>query len=83
MGQIMRLRRIAGSDEHIVDAHNGHRHEQAMTSLVRDYGLNHEAELLARSYGGDSWFGKFHPACRQGAARLALRRLQRRSCASA
>ena len=62
MGQIMRLRRIAGSDEHIVDAHNGHRHEQAMTSLIRDYGLNHEAELLARSYGGDSWFGKFHPA---------------------
>ncbi len=61
MGQIMRLRRIAGSDEHIVDAHNGHRHEQAMTSLVRDYGLNHETELLARSYGGDSWFGKFHP----------------------
>jgi succinate dehydrogenase / fumarate reductase iron-sulfur subunit len=62
MGQIMRLRRIAGSDEHIVDANNGHRHEQAMTSLIRDYGLNHETELLARSYGGDSWFGKFHPA---------------------
>jgi succinate dehydrogenase / fumarate reductase iron-sulfur subunit len=62
MGQIMRLRRIAGEDEQIVDANNGHRHEQAMTSLVRDYGLNHEAELLSRSYGGDSWFGKFHPA---------------------
>ncbi len=62
MGQIMRLRRIAGSDEQIVDVNNGHRHEQAMTSLVRDYGLNHEAELLSRSYGGDSWFGKFHPA---------------------
>jgi succinate dehydrogenase / fumarate reductase, iron-sulfur subunit len=62
MGQIMRLRRIAGSDQHIVDRNNGHRHEQAFTSLVRDYGLNHEAELLSRSYGGDSWFGKFHPA---------------------
>jgi succinate dehydrogenase / fumarate reductase, iron-sulfur subunit len=62
MGQIMRLRRIAGADQHIVDQNNGHRHEEAFTSLIRDYGLNHEAELLARSYGGDSWFGKFHPA---------------------
>jgi succinate dehydrogenase / fumarate reductase iron-sulfur subunit len=62
MSQIMRLRRIAGSDEHIVDRNNGHRHEQAFVSLVRDYGLLHEAELLPRSYGGDSWFGKFHPA---------------------
>jgi len=62
MGQIMRLRRIAGSDQHIVDQNNGHRHEQAFTSLVRDYGLNHESELLARSYGGDSPLGKFHPA---------------------
>jgi succinate dehydrogenase / fumarate reductase iron-sulfur subunit len=62
MGQIMRLRRIAGEDEQIVDQNNGHRHEQAMVSLIRDYGLNHEAELLSRSYGGDSWFGKFHPA---------------------
>jgi succinate dehydrogenase / fumarate reductase, iron-sulfur subunit len=62
MGQIMRLRRIAGSDQHIVDRNNGERHEAAFTSLVRDYGLNHEAELLSRSYGGDSWFGKFHPA---------------------
>ncbi len=65
MSQIMRLRRIAGSDEKIVDPNNGHRHEQAFTSLVRDYGLNHESELLARSYGGDSWFGKFHPAAGQ------------------
>jgi succinate dehydrogenase / fumarate reductase, iron-sulfur subunit len=62
MGQIMRLRRIAGSDEKIVDANNGHRHEQALTSLIRDYGLLHEAELIPRSYGGNSWFGKFHPA---------------------
>jgi succinate dehydrogenase / fumarate reductase, iron-sulfur subunit len=62
MGQIMRLRRIATSDHHIVDANNGERHEAAFTGLVRDYGLNYEAELLPRSYGGNSWFGKFHPA---------------------
>jgi succinate dehydrogenase / fumarate reductase iron-sulfur subunit len=62
MGQIMRLRRIAISDQHIVDANNGERHEAAFTTLVQDSGLLHEAELLPRSYGGDSWFGKFHPA---------------------
>jgi succinate dehydrogenase / fumarate reductase iron-sulfur subunit len=62
MGQIMRLRRIAGSDQHIVDQNNGHRHEQAITTLIKDYGLLHEAEMIPRSYGGDSWFGKFHPA---------------------
>jgi succinate dehydrogenase / fumarate reductase iron-sulfur subunit len=62
MGQIMRLRRIAGNDFGIVDQNNGARHEAAYTTLVRDYGLNHEAELLPRSYGGNSWFGKFHPA---------------------
>jgi succinate dehydrogenase / fumarate reductase iron-sulfur subunit len=33
-----------------------------MVGLVRDYGLLHEAEMLPRSYGGYSWFGKFHPA---------------------
>src|SRR5271157_2756864 len=62
MGQIMRLRRIAGSDEHINDANNGHRHEEAFVTLIKDYGLLHEAELLPRSYGGNSWFGKFAPA---------------------
>src|SRR3954464_12027413 len=61
MNQIMRLRRIAGADHHITDRNNGHRHEQAFVSLVRHGGLLHEAELLPRSYGGDSWFGKFHP----------------------
>jgi succinate dehydrogenase / fumarate reductase iron-sulfur subunit len=65
MNQIMRLRRVAGSDEHIVDRNNGHRHEKAFVSLVKGYGLLHEAELLPRSYGGDSWFGKFHPAAGQ------------------
>jgi succinate dehydrogenase iron-sulfur subunit len=62
MSQIMRLRRLAGTDEKIVDRNNGHRHEDAFVTLVRDYGLLNEAELLPRSYGGNSWFGKFHPA---------------------
>jgi succinate dehydrogenase / fumarate reductase, iron-sulfur subunit len=62
MSQIMRLRRRAGNDHHINDRNNGHRHEEAFTTLVRDYGLLHEAELLPRSYGGNSWFGKFAPA---------------------
>ncbi len=62
MSQIMRLRRMAGSDHGIVDRNNGHRHEDAFVTLVRDYGLLNEAELLPRSYGGNSWFGKFHPA---------------------
>ena len=62
MSQIMRLRRIAGSDDKIVDRNNGHRHEDAFVTLVRDYGLLNEAELLPRSYGGNSWFAKFHPA---------------------
>jgi succinate dehydrogenase / fumarate reductase iron-sulfur subunit len=62
MNQIMRLRRRAGGDHEIVDRNNGHRHEIAITNLVRDFGLLHEAEMLPRSYGGDSWFAKFHPA---------------------
>jgi succinate dehydrogenase / fumarate reductase iron-sulfur subunit len=62
MGQIMRLRRIATSDHHIVDQNNGERHEKTMVGLIRDYGLLHEAEMLPRSYGGYSWFAKFTPA---------------------
>jgi succinate dehydrogenase / fumarate reductase iron-sulfur subunit len=62
MGQIMRLRRIATNDQHIVDQNNGERHEAAFTTLIKDYGLLHEAEILPRSYGGNSWFGKFAPA---------------------
>jgi succinate dehydrogenase / fumarate reductase iron-sulfur subunit len=62
MSQIMRLRRRSGTDHEIVDRNNGHRHEDAFVTLVRDYGLLNEAELLPRSYGGNSWFGKFHPA---------------------
>jgi succinate dehydrogenase / fumarate reductase iron-sulfur subunit len=62
MGQIMRLRRIGTSDFHIKDDNNGKRHEEAMTTLIRDNGLLWEAELLPRSYGGNSWLGKLHPA---------------------
>jgi succinate dehydrogenase / fumarate reductase iron-sulfur subunit len=62
MSQIMRLRRIAGADHHIVDRNNGHRHEDAFVGLIRERGILQEAELLPRSYGGNSWFGKFHPA---------------------
>ncbi|WP_205699556.1 succinate dehydrogenase/fumarate reductase iron-sulfur subunit [Conexibacter sp. SYSU D00693] len=61
MNQIMRLRRRASADHGIEDRNNGVRHEHAFTTLVRQGGLLHEAELLPRSYGGDSWFGKFHP----------------------
>jgi succinate dehydrogenase / fumarate reductase iron-sulfur subunit len=61
MSQIMRLRRRAGNDHGIVDRNNGHRHESAFGTLVRQGGLLHEAELLPRSYGGDSFFGKFAP----------------------
>jgi succinate dehydrogenase / fumarate reductase, iron-sulfur subunit len=62
MSQIMRLRRRAGTDYKVNDRNNGHRHEDSFVTLVGDYGLLHEAELLPRSFGGNSWFGKFHPA---------------------
>jgi succinate dehydrogenase / fumarate reductase, iron-sulfur subunit len=56
MSQIMRLRRIAGSDHEIDDRNNGHRHEQAFVKNIERNGLLHEADLLPDSYGG-----KFHP----------------------
>src|ERR1700722_10702803 len=56
MGQIMRLRRIAGSDFHINDRNNGYRHEHAFVENIRRNGLLHEADLLPDSYGG-----KFDP----------------------
>jgi succinate dehydrogenase / fumarate reductase iron-sulfur subunit len=62
MGQIMRLRRVATGDYHIVDHNNGERHEAAFASLVKDNGLLWEAELLPRSYGGNSFWGKFAPS---------------------
>ena len=62
MSQIMRLRRLAGSDHGIDDANNGERHESAFVSLVKQYGLLNEAELLPRSYGGDTPLAKFKPS---------------------
>jgi succinate dehydrogenase / fumarate reductase, iron-sulfur subunit len=56
MSQIMRLRRIAGSDFEIEDRNNGHRHEKAFVKNIERNGLLHEADLLPDSYGG-----KFHP----------------------
>jgi succinate dehydrogenase / fumarate reductase iron-sulfur subunit len=57
MNQIMRLRRVAGSDQQIVDSNNGHRHEHAFVKNIRRNGILHESDLLADSYGG-----KFNPA---------------------
>jgi succinate dehydrogenase / fumarate reductase iron-sulfur subunit len=62
MNQIMRLRRRATGDFHIVDRNNGERHEAAFVGLIRDHGILWETELLPRSYGGNSFFGKFAPA---------------------
>ena len=56
MSQIMRLRRIAGSDFDIEDRNNGYRHEHAFVKNIRKNGLLHEADLLPDSYGG-----KFSP----------------------
>jgi succinate dehydrogenase / fumarate reductase iron-sulfur subunit len=56
MSQIMRLRRIAGSEFEIDDRNNGHRHEMAFVKNIEKNGLLHEADLLPDSYGG-----KFHP----------------------
>jgi succinate dehydrogenase / fumarate reductase, iron-sulfur subunit len=56
MSQIMRLRRIAGSDYGIDDRNNGHRHENAFVKNIERNGMLHEADLLPDSYGG-----KFHP----------------------
>jgi len=56
MSQIMRLRRIAGSDHEIDDRNNGHRHELAFVKNIKKNGLLHEADLLPDSYGG-----KLHP----------------------
>jgi len=56
MSQIMRLRRVAGSDYDINDRNNGYRHEHAFVKNIRKNGLLHEADLLPDSYGG-----KFNP----------------------
>jgi succinate dehydrogenase / fumarate reductase, iron-sulfur subunit len=57
MSQIMRLRRIAGSDFEIKDPNNGYNHEHAFVKNIRRNGILHEPDLLADSYGG-----KLNPA---------------------
>jgi ferredoxin len=52
MDQIMRLRRIAGSDHHIVDRNNGYRYERAFAQNVRRNMLLDVADLRPDSYGG-------------------------------
>src|SRR3954466_11927216 len=56
MSQIMRLRRVAGSDYAINARNTGPRHEMAFVNNIEKNGLLHEADLLPDSYGG-----KFHP----------------------
>jgi succinate dehydrogenase / fumarate reductase iron-sulfur subunit len=56
MNQIMRLRRRASSDHHIVDRNNGERHERAFVKNIEKHGILFEADLLPDSYGG-----KFNP----------------------
>ena len=82
MSQIMRLRRRAGDDHDINDRNNGERHEQAFVTLVRDNGLLWEAELLPRSYGGNSFFGKFAPPVGARARSTRCRSSPRRCCAA-
>ena len=38
--------------------------------------------MMPRSYGGNSWFGKFHPAAGKELLALAAHRHQGRSCAA-
>ncbi|MGE4427078.1 MAG: succinate dehydrogenase/fumarate reductase iron-sulfur subunit [Solirubrobacteraceae bacterium] len=52
MSQIMRLRRIASQDHHIVDRNNGERHEMAIVNSVKKYGTLNEANMVPDSYGG-------------------------------
>ncbi len=52
MSQIMRLRRIAGTDFDIHDRNNGYNHEHAFVKNIRRNGILHEPDLLADSYWG-------------------------------
>jgi succinate dehydrogenase / fumarate reductase iron-sulfur subunit len=54
MDQIMRLRRRATEDYEIKDENNGFGHQKAFTDIVEKWGTNHEAQLLARSFGQGS-----------------------------
>ena len=81
MSQIMRLRRIAGDDYEHRRPQQRPPPRDAFVGLVRDRGMLQEAELLPRSYGGNSWFGKFHPAAGQELA-SSLPAISRRSSAA-
>jgi succinate dehydrogenase / fumarate reductase iron-sulfur subunit len=50
MDQIMRLRRIAGHDEEIVDRNNGHNHEAAFVKIIEKKGTLDESLLLQESF---------------------------------
>jgi succinate dehydrogenase / fumarate reductase, iron-sulfur subunit len=50
MDQIMRLRRLAGHEEGIEDANNGHRHEEAFTKIIERKGTLDESMLLQESF---------------------------------
>ena len=54
MNQIMRLRRIAGSDLEIKDRNNGYRHEHAFVKNIRRNGSLHESDLLPIPTAGSS-----------------------------
>jgi succinate dehydrogenase iron-sulfur subunit len=54
MDQIMRLRRRATEDYEIKDENNGYAHQKAFTDIIEKWGTNHEAQLLARSFGQGS-----------------------------
>ncbi len=50
MDQIMRLRRLAGHEEEIVDKNNGHNHEAAFVKIIEKKGTLDESLLLQESY---------------------------------
>ena len=50
MDQIMRLRRLAGSEAEVDDRNNGHRHESAFVKIIEKKGTLDESLLLQESY---------------------------------
>ena len=70
----MRLRRRAGTDYEIDDRNNGHRHEDAFVTLVRDYGLLQRGRAAAAQLRRQLVVRKVPPGGRQGAAVVAVDR---------
>ena len=79
MSQIMRLRRIAGSDHHIDDRNNGHRHEQAFVTLVRAGRPAARGRAAAALLRRRLVVRQVPPEGRRGAAGLAAGHRARRS----